>query len=399
MVQGISSANKGLIASLVSVGLLTVIIGCGGGGAGGTGTTTATVTSGTAGTAGSTTATTAGTSTAGTTGNVSGSLPSDVLIYNFVDPNDPLLQSVLVDYISPDGTGNTSFSTFNNTSYALAAPNPNPNTAKTNAFAFAYMNPSTNLFDIFTNTTVSITGATQVTSKSFSLVSTIQFTPDGTKLVFTAISGSGTSQLFVVNIDGTQLRFIDSADDAYIAGDGVNVAYSKPGFLDNNVPANPIDEVFTVHIDGTQVRQITGVADNLDHMQPQWSKDSTRLCWAAGPSGAGFDVYASLPDGTQLTKMTSLAPDAALSPSFSGDGTKVGFVDVPQSDVTKAGVYYIGINGLGQTQITAQTTINPGLYWTSAVGTLIAGHGRTTPLFGTSHHVAVLKKLGKWHYK
>jgi len=402
MVQGNTSTNKGLIAGLVATGMLVALIGCGGGGAaGGTGTTTATTTTGTTSTSGtgtSSSATGTATGTGGTTGNPSGSLPPDVLIYNFVDPNDPLLETVDVDYITPDGFTNKSFTTFNNVSYALSAPNPNPASNNSNAWAFAYMNPSTNLFDVYTNSSISATGAKQVTNKSFSVVNTIQFTPDGTKLVFTAVTGSGNSQLFVCNIDGTQLRFIDNADDAYVAGDGSSIAYAKPGFLDNNNPPNPIDEIFTVQINGTQVRQITGVSDNLDHMAPQWSKDSSRLCWSAGPSGSGFDVFSSLPDGTQLTQLTNLAGDAALSASFSGDGKRVGFVDLAR-DSTQSGVYYVGINGLGQTQVTAQATINPGLYWTSSIGTLTAGHKFNTPLFGISHHVAVLKKLGKWPYK
>ena len=213
----------------------------------------------------------------------------------------------------------------------------------------------------------------------------------------------------MVNIDGTQLRFIDDADDAYVAADGVNVAYSKPGFADSN--QNPVDELFTVHLDGSQVRQITDVSDNLDHMAAQWSKDSTRLTWAAGPSGAGWDVFASLPDGTQLTQLTSLAPDAAVAPSFNSDGTLVGFVRFSSnSDPSKIGVWYVAINGLGLTQIQGvpQNPSQPplmlqSLYWTSNVGTLAqkggSNHRANTPMFGVSHHIAVLKKLGKWHYR
>ncbi|MHB8635288.1 MAG: TolB family protein [Fimbriimonadaceae bacterium] len=412
MVQGNSTANTGLIAGLVGAGLLAIVIGCGGGGGGGltgTGTTTATTTTGTS--------TTGTTTTTGTTGAVVGSLPPNVLIYSFIDPNDPTFSNVLVDYISPDGTGNTSYASYNeNTTnsqpaYYWAAPNPTPAANKSNAFAFSYMNATTNLWDIYTNSTVSITNAKQITSKGFSAVNTIQFTPDGTKLVFTAISGSGNSQLFVVNIDGTQLRFIDSADDAYIAPDGVNIAYAKPGAMDSS--SNPVDEIYTVHLDGTQVRQITGTADNLDHDWPQWSKDSTRLTWSAGPSGAGWDVFAALPDGTQLTQLTTVAGttaapgDAAVSPSFNTDGTQVGFVRYSSAaDPSKIGVWYVAINGLGMTQIQGipQSPSQPALllqtlYWTSSVGTLNGKRRPTTPLFGVSHHVEVLKKLGKWPYK
>src|SRR5579862_4344873 len=203
MVQGNSTANKGLIAGFVSAGVLAVVIGCGGGGGvGGTGTTTATAT----GTTGATASTTTTTSSTGTTGSVTGSLPPNVLIYSFIDPNDATFSHVLVDYISPDGTGNTAYANYTNgndttngpntqPAYFWAAPNPTPAANKSNAFAFSYMNATTGLWDVYTNTTVSITGAKQITTKSFSGVNTVQFTPDGTKLVFTAISGSGNSQL------------------------------------------------------------------------------------------------------------------------------------------------------------------------------------------------------------
>ena len=91
--------------------MLAFVIGCGGGGGGG-GTTGLTGTTGT--TTATTTGTTTGTTTTGTTGTPMGSLPPNVLIYSFLDPNDVTLSNVLVDYISPDGTNNTAYAKASN---------------------------------------------------------------------------------------------------------------------------------------------------------------------------------------------------------------------------------------------------------------------------------------------
>lgn len=304
------------------------------------------------------------------------------MLYSYGD-----ITNVNVHYINPDGTGDTAYANFNS-NYLLATPNPTPAAANGNTLAFAYTaDPNNPSYDIYIGKSVLNTSATQITSQGFSYVYSIQFTPDGTQLIFVATDTSGNSGLYAVKSDGTGLRKIDSADDAYLAQDGKSIAYTR---FDAN---SGFGQIYTINIDGTGIRSVTN--DAFDHFAPQFSKDSSRLTWTASPDGNTYNVYVAKTDGTQLTQVTSSAPDNAVSPAFNNDSTRVGYVLISVSNPANSGVYVVGINGLGNTGILLNATINSGLYWTSSTGFFATGH--TSASLGTDYHIVRLKRLGRWH--
>src|ERR1019366_997318 len=160
---------------------------------------------------------TTGTST-GTTGSTgTNSIPPNVLIYNYGDPT-----AIQVDYVNPDGTGNSQYFGFS-AQTLLATPNP-----KANTFAFAYApNASIQSYDVYSNSSVNATGAQQLTHLGFAFVFSLQYTPDGSKIVFVAQTQLGANNLYVMNADGSSLNTLDAADDAYVASDGQSISYTK----------------------------------------------------------------------------------------------------------------------------------------------------------------------------
>jgi Tol biopolymer transport system component len=302
------------------------------------------------------------------------------------DSNNNLQTSV--NYVNPDGTNLDGGSANPYESYdahiGLATPNP-----QKAAFAFAYTADPTNVvYDIYSNATLTTTGATRLTSVGFSSVNSLQFSPDGTKIVFVASVGSDltASSLYVMNADGTGIHTLDSADDCYVASDGVHIAYTRFDTV------NQVGQIYLVNIDGTNLHAITSNTD--DHFGVQLSKDVTRFAWSEAPTGGSYDIYTSAIDGSQLTKITSLNGDNGLTPTFSNDGTTVAYVD-NASDTTKTGIYSVGINGLGTATVTLNPSTNSGIFWTSSTGILSRHH--TAPMFGRSIHIAKMKRLGKWH--
>ncbi len=224
-----------------------------------------------------------------------------MIVYNFGDP-----PAVTVDYVNPDGTGNTQYFTFG-TPILLATPDP-----VATQFAFAYTPNNTPSYDIYRNATVNFTGSHQLTSQGFASVTSIQYTADGTKIMFVAQTQAGASNLYVMNSDGSNLQTVDSADDAYVCADSTTVCYTKE---DGNLNG----QIWTTTVTGSNMLQIT--SDNWDHFGPQFSRDQTHLAWSAAPNGT-YDVYTSLANGTQLGQVTNITPDFALTPTFSNDGTK-----------------------------------------------------------------------------
>jgi Tol biopolymer transport system component len=290
--------------------------------------------------------------------------------------------------VDPDGSNQASYASFLGNSYPVAAPNPNAATAAT-AVAFAYLDPSSSTYDIYTNSSVTITGAKRITTGNYLAIGTMQFSPDGTKVAFIGTTNNGNF-LFNVNADGSNTpRNVDSADDFYLGGDNQTVCYTKDDASFNG-------QIWLGNIDGVNIHQLTN--DAFDHFGPQLSKDLSHITYSASENGAsgGYDVFTSAVDGTQLIQATNTGADEALTPSFNNNGTQVAYVFLSSSNVALSGVYYVGINGLGTTQIVQDSAVNTGLYWTSSLGILSKG-GKSAP-FGHSLHITYLKKHGKWHH-
>lgn len=309
-------------------------------------------------------------------------LPPNTIFYTAADSTDATATDLRT--VSPNGSGDALFQMVPTQFAAVAA---NPNVQNQLVFAFTTSaNPGSDpnaLYSIYRNTSVSLAGATQLTDSStlaLSSVGTIFFTPDGQKMLFTGAVGSDHA-LYIMDSNGSNLTRLVSADDAALSPDGTKIIFSQSQGAE--------DDLLWMGISETSGHAfITSV--NTDEIMPQWSKDGTKIAYAAKPAAsltAPYDIFVvPFGGGTAGTpvQVTSNG-DFNFSPSFSPDGSQVAYDRLSTVDVTQSGVYKSSSAGGSEASVILNPGIETGLYWTSSNGRAIGGIPFST------HHT--LKKL------
>ena len=193
-------------------------------------------------------------------------------------------------------------------------------------------------------------------------VSHPRFSPDGTKIVFSAfVSDIDFNEIFVVNSDGTGLKRLtyDAGDDAMPtwSPDGITIAWAtnrggKAGiFLMNADGLNPrpvitdcqaacvepafspngrkiayvdplINAIRVFDLDGEDPTVNVGPIDAPGNtVSPTWTKDGTQVVFSSNRGLEGnYELYIGTPNKTEATdvrRLTIFAPGSALFPAHS----------------------------------------------------------------------------------
>ena len=129
------------------------------------------------------------------------------------------------------------------------------------------------------------------------------FSPDGTKVLFAAITLSGTQgnlDIAVVNADGSGLKKVSDDGGKLVhqdwpswSPDGRRFAFSS------NHEGN--QEIYTAAADGSDIVRVSQ-NPGLD-AHPCWSPDGRRIAFASDRWG-GLELAAVRPDGTGLVRLT-----------------------------------------------------------------------------------------------
>ncbi len=155
------------------------------------------------------------------------------------------------------------------------------------------------------------------------------WSPDGTRLVF---SHDGTA-LYLVNADGSGLTRLANAPAGGTADwspDGRRILFSWDGGQEGT------SEVYVINVDGTDLRNLT--SDGVMTIHATWSPDGTRIAFASnreqleefGPANrwywpaGGLDIYVMNADGSDVTRLTD-HPENDMLPHWSPDGQRVSF--------------------------------------------------------------------------
>ena len=157
-----------------------------------------------------------------------------------------------------------------------------------------------------------------------SSLSSPQWSPDGTKLVF------GFEFMVMVESDGSSLTslmdwFGDRKKDEYIytygatfSPDGTRVAYTLAE------DSSYTFQVVTSRLDGSDVRALTKKTRKLENASPVWSPDGSRIALVSER-----DIVTMDPDGSDVHTVVDCAvgsPCAYLKPPvWSPDGTRIAF--------------------------------------------------------------------------
>lgn len=224
------------------------------------------------------------------------------------------------------------------------------------AFGYSATGTGNPQFKIYVNSSVNLTGATTVAAGPYSFVGSMTFTPDGTKLVFVASSGTSASGVYVTNTDGTGTPVrLDTADDASLSPSGAVITYTKAIGGDG--------DICRIKIDGTGFVQVT--SNSTEDMLPSWTKEGDRIYFTSNRSGA-FNIYSMDPTGGSVQRVTN-DNDGDYGSSPNTGNTSVAFSKIA-FDSAVDGIYTIGPTGGVATQRRVSPNVDGFVYWTGTNG-------------------------------
>ena len=194
----------------------------------------------------------------------------------------------------------------------IAAPDPNLGTDCTlwspdgQRIACEIGSPDTTADGVYTFRTSDGGGFTRVTDAGGMEDVPIDYSPDGTRIVFGRTDPEDhhcttRSALYVVNVDGSGLRRITPwgfcDDDGGWSPDGRTIVFGKDGSL------------FSVHPDGTGLAKIALKTGNqntaFNAFDVGWSPDGTRIAFSHSTKSGLEGVYTAKPDGTDVQMVTT----------------------------------------------------------------------------------------------
>lgn len=212
------------------------------------------------------------------------------------------------------------------------------------------------------------------------------WSPDGKNFAFHAsASGVGLpikgdvgaatwdSDIFTLNLDdalaGVEVRrnLTNSADaiddDPDWSPDGQKIAFTSHSVADNQ--QNSVTaEIYTIGPNG--VGAPVRLTDNAEEERaPAWSPDGSRICYMARHGGFDFEICVMNADGSGQTQLTDNTQTDA-TPTWSPDGTKIVFQRVMGATGDAIQLWTMNPDGSGQTQLTTP----PGSYLLARWGLL-----------------------------
>ena len=172
--------------------------------------------------------------------------------------------------------------------------------------------------------------------------------PDGKKVIFDSnrlrlpIEPLNTSDLFLMNTDGTEQMRLIRGSSATWSPDSKNIAYhasaSGTGLPIKPDPGAPTSDsdIFVANVDDLLARvagpqNITNNGSDAIDEDADWAPDGTKIAFTSHPPSDNpinpihAEIYAMNPDGTQLTRLTFNSYEER-APSWSPDGSRIVFM-------------------------------------------------------------------------
>ena len=160
------------------------------------------------------------------------------------------------------------------------------------------------------------------------------WSPDGSRLAYTATLGEDRTVLFAIKADGTNDRKLtnnqaNSTQPAW-SPDGTMIAYTH----NDGTHA----EIHIIKADGTNDRKLTN--NQANSTQPAWSPDGTMIAYTHN-DGTHAEIHIIKADGTNDRKLTNNQANST-QPAWSPDGTMIAYTRRDSADIE---VYLVDVDG------------------------------------------------------
>lgn len=144
------------------------------------------------------------------------------------------------------------------------------------------------------------------------------WSPDGTRIVYTAFQSGVGWDLYVITLatESIQRLTFHASNDAYPSwsADGLTIAFNS--MRDGN------DQIYLIDADGENLRRITENSDSDRY--PVWSPDSTQIAFSSDRGGNGYDLWVMNADGSDPRVLVESMGDNIMN-AWSPDGTQIAF--------------------------------------------------------------------------
>lgn len=212
-------------------------------------------------------------------------------------------------------------------------------------------------------------GLTKLTTSEMFYIFYLQWSPDGTKIVFSALektsdcigdspnpnnqSNGCNFDIFTISADGSQLKNLTNNQ-----GEDSNPDWSPDGKkIVFNSDRSGNHEIYSINADGTGLKRLTN--NSLVAIDPQWSPDGSWIAYTTAKRKSTGDPYFEIcimnPDGTMIKEITE-----GDSPHWSPDGSNIAFTGYTGSIID---IFMIKPDGTGLMNFTNSNGFEFGLSW------------------------------------
>jgi Tol biopolymer transport system component len=177
-----------------------------------------------------------------------------------------------------------------------------------------------------------------------------EWSPDGSQIFFGAVPG-GVSNFYIMNADGSNLRPL--TDDSLVKGralwspDGSRIVYSAGTYYGDY-------DIYVVNQDGSNQINLTQTPDRQE-LSPVWSPDGSRIAYLAGNDEYGARMRSLMVMNADGSGPVEVADDAfdGTRAAWSPDGTSLYYCSASADPSLFGQLVRIGADGQGKQPLTS----------------------------------------------